>query len=171
MLPSFTASEQFHRMYAKSVVYANPNSPRYAAGGEFALVDGAFGSADDYRTNWVGFQQVDLVATLRLTSPRAISAITTRFLQNQGSWIFLPSHLLYEVSTDGVHYRRVFEQDLSKEAATASDDVAVKSYRAPVSERRVAYLRITAKNMGICPPWHEGAGGKAWLFTDEIVVE
>jgi len=25
--------------------------------------------------------------------------------------------------------------------------------------------------VGVCPEWHKGAGGKAWLFVDEIFVE
>jgi hypothetical protein len=32
-------------------------------------------------------------------------------------------------------------------------------------------VKIHAMNRGVCPPWHLGAGGKAWLFADEIVVE
>jgi len=28
-----------------------------------------------------------------------------------------------------------------------------------------------AKNRGVCPAWHPGAGQKAWLFVDEIAVE
>ena len=30
---------------------------------------------------------------------------------------------------------------------------------------------VTATNIKTCPPWHAGAGGKAWMFTDEIIVE
>ena len=33
------------------------------------------------------------------------------------------------------------------------------------------YLKIKVKNIGICPGGHLGAGGKAWLFVDEIVIE
>ena len=32
------------------------------------------------------------------------------------------------------------------------------------------YLRILAGNIGVCPSWHKGAGGKAWLFVDEIII-
>ncbi|MFH0992637.1 MAG: hypothetical protein V1799_21785 [bacterium] len=32
------------------------------------------------------------------------------------------------------------------------------------------HFRIRAKNIGVCPEGHPGAGGKAWLFLDEIVV-
>jgi len=33
------------------------------------------------------------------------------------------------------------------------------------------YVRVHAVNRRTCPPGHPGAGGKAWLFADEIVVE
>ena len=33
------------------------------------------------------------------------------------------------------------------------------------------YVRLAAHGIGACPPGHTGAGGKAWLFIDEIVVQ
>jgi len=36
---------------------------------------------------------------------------------------------------------------------------------------KARYLKVVATNTGICPSWHAGNGGKAWLFCDEITVE
>jgi hypothetical protein len=33
------------------------------------------------------------------------------------------------------------------------------------------YVKIKAKNVGVCPAWHAGNGGKAWIFVDELGVE
>jgi hypothetical protein len=33
------------------------------------------------------------------------------------------------------------------------------------------YIKVNAKNIGRCPPWHQGSGGAAWLFCDEVIVE
>ena len=33
------------------------------------------------------------------------------------------------------------------------------------------YIRVTAPNYGNCPEWHLGAGGKSWLFADEILIK
>jgi hypothetical protein len=30
------------------------------------------------------------------------------------------------------------------------------------------YLRVKAKNFGVLPEWHQGAGGEAFIFIDEI---
>ena len=35
----------------------------------------------------------------------------------------------------------------------------------------VRYVRVQAKNIGVCPAGHPGAGEKAWVMADEIVVE
>ncbi len=32
-------------------------------------------------------------------------------------------------------------------------------------------VRIRAKNRKLCPPWHTGAGNKAWIFADEILAQ
>ncbi len=37
--------------------------------------------------------------------------------------------------------------------------------------RRVRYIKMTAKNAGLLPEWHPGAGHPSWLFADEIMVE
>jgi hexosaminidase len=36
--------------------------------------------------------------------------------------------------------------------------------------REARYVRFSARSIGTCPPWHPGAGGKAWLFVDELIV-
>ncbi len=33
------------------------------------------------------------------------------------------------------------------------------------------HIRFVAKNVGECPPFHKGAGGNAWIFIDEIIIE
>ena len=33
------------------------------------------------------------------------------------------------------------------------------------------YIKVKVENYGICPDWHLGAGGNAWLFVDELTIE
>ena len=33
------------------------------------------------------------------------------------------------------------------------------------------YVRVQAENVGVCPEWHPGAGGKSWVFSDEMIIE
>ena len=32
------------------------------------------------------------------------------------------------------------------------------------------YIKLKASNIGQCPEYHPGSGGKAWIFTDEIII-
>ncbi len=35
---------------------------------------------------------------------------------------------------------------------------------------KAKYVKIIAHSIGNCPDWHQGAGGKSWIFSDEIMV-
>ena len=40
----------------------------------------------------------------------------------------------------------------------------------PEEQLRSFFLDELARNIGTCPEGHPGAGEKAWLFTDEIII-
>ena len=37
-------------------------------------------------------------------------------------------------------------------------------------QKPMRFLKVIARNTGVCPTWHSAAGKPAWLFADEIVV-
>ena len=49
--------------------------------------------------------------------------------------------------------------------------IQLESRFARVDNVQARYVRVVAKNIGTIPDWHPGAGGKAWIFADEIIVE
>ena len=49
------------------------------------------------------------------------------------------------------------------------EKVQVKEYGADIA-LEARYVRVRAKGLGVCPDWHKGAGSKAWLFVDEIIL-
>ncbi len=36
---------------------------------------------------------------------------------------------------------------------------------------KARFIKIAAKNIGVCPKWHPGSGNKAWIFIDEITIK
>ena len=152
----------------KEISFARPYSPKYSGHGNATLIDGHRGSTDFQNGKWLGFEAEDMTATLDLGGVQPITKVTAGFLQQQGSWIFLPSAVTFSASTDGKTWTQVAEVEYPVERSEA---VLVKDCtfaREPINAR---YIRIVARNVGTCPPWHAGAGDKAWLFVDEIVVE
>jgi predicted alpha-1,2-mannosidase len=144
--------------------------PQYSAGGPEALIDGARGGADFRTGTWQGFQGQDFEAVIDLGEIRGVSKVGAGFLQDVGSWIWLPTGVEFELSRDGVNFVR---------AATVKADgvsdrdtkVKVKELSAEFPRRDARFVRVRAYNYGSVPPWHPGAGGKAWIFIDEITVD
>jgi hypothetical protein len=76
--------------------------------------------------------------------------------------------VVFSVSDDGTTFTRVGVVAHSIDPASRKTIIHDFSLEHPLNTR---YLKIHAKNMGQCPPWHPGAGDKAWIFCDEIIVE
>jgi hexosaminidase len=110
-----------------------------------------------------------LSATIDLGEERKIRRISAGFLQDYSSWIFLPSSVEYRISQDGEEFR-----SLGTIANTVPIDrrgVLVREFEKRIRHGSARYVKIVAKNIGVNPAGHPGAGEKALLFADEIVIE
>lgn len=144
--------------------------PRYDGGGTLGLADGLRGGRAHTDGRWQGFEGDDLAAVVDLGQERNISAVTIGFLQNIPSWAFFPRSVEVALSSDDKEYR-ARPAVAGFEAADSQTAVALRDVRIDTGGARARYIRITAKSIGLCPEGHAGAGSKAWLFADEIIVE
>ncbi|MBI9064720.1 MAG: chitobiase/beta-hexosaminidase C-terminal domain-containing protein [Marinilabiliaceae bacterium] len=145
--------------------YKKAYSPKYRAGGDFALCDGMKGDtfADG---KWQGFHGEDLDVTFDLRIAKSMSEISVRFIESQANWIFLPEQVSISVSADGEVYQ-VVEQFINKMTPSEQDN-EIKSFKASLKgQQKIRYIRVFAKNIGHCPEWFQGSG-KAWIFADEV---
>ena len=148
---------------------SSPPNPQYSAGGDQALIDGLRGGADFRLGRWQGFSGVELEAELDLGRVMPLHRISTGFLHDQASWIFLPLEVSYQTSVDGHAWQP---------AGAAAGDVDPHQER-PVrrelgvvlASTRARFIRLRTRSLLKCPPWHPGAGGPAHLFADEIAAE
>jgi predicted alpha-1,2-mannosidase len=169
-LPSKTVASLHTKMIDHRTVQLQfPYAPQYAASGPQTLVDFITGTTSFQTGAWQGFEGVDLIATVDLGEIKNIKQIATTFLQDQGSWIFLPKEVSYAISTDGQHFTAfdAINYDAAKEDASKLIHAFVRSFNAT----KVRYVKMTAKTIGQCPSWHLGAGGTSWIFADEIAIE
>ncbi len=140
----------------------------YAAGGDEALIDFLKGG-NDFRTgDWQGYHGVDILATVDLSKKEKVNKVSITFLQDNKSWIFMPLKVRLLVSDDGKNF--VKKGELSPQSDERLEGSILEDFDFSVNER-VRYIRIEAVNRGVCPSWHLGAGGEAWIFADEIRVE
>ena len=158
-----------HKALGQSPRLTYPFSNRYKGGGDIGLVNGLRGSKFHTDGLWQGFEKDDLVAEIDLGNSMKLKKITVGFLHNINSWIFLPISVEFAVSGDGRDFEAIatVKSDVSPNFA----DVAIEDFSVKVSGKKARFVRIQAKSTGLCPDWHPSAGGKAWLFADEIIIE
>lgn len=142
---------------------------KYAGGGEIGLTNGLRGSKFYLDGVWQGFEGDDLIADIDLGQNRPIQGISVGFLQNTGVWIFLPSEVNFSLSANGSDFYQA--ASVIGDSTLRSPDIVIKDFSCRLSGQEARWIRVHAKSLGICPDWHPGAGGKAWLFADEIIVE
>lgn len=152
----------------KPVVYSIPNSRSYPANGVNSLTDGIRGTLEVGK-QWHGFNGNDMIATVDLEKQVTATGITLGCLQDYRQWIFFPTSVKFEVSEDGKSYREI--QTLINTIPATDQRAQLKDFKIKFPEQAIRSIRITAKNIGVCPPGHVGENQSAWLFCDEIIVE
>ncbi|KAA3631891.1 MAG: hypothetical protein DWQ02_15680 [Bacteroidetes bacterium] len=143
-------------------------SEYYAASGQNALTDGLLGSLAYNDGNWQGYIESDIIATIDLGKIQKVKRIKTQFLRDQRVWIFLPSEVIIAYSIDGKNYELV---DTHKNQLIPMEGISIQEIDLAGLNKKARFIRITAKNAGPCPDWHPGAGGKSWVFMDEVLID
>ena len=158
----------WNTLFCKKIIYVNSPSPKYPGAGNKTLLDGICGNGNFSDGKWQGFEGENFDVIIDLGNPIDVSNVSIDFLQNAASWIFMPENVEVSVSTDGIKYIPfTIENDIPEKTTKP----IIKQFKASFNKAEVEFIHIKATNIGVCPPWHPGAGGKAWLFCDEIIIQ
>jgi len=167
---SLAVTAKYHHLpHDWKITLLSKYSSQYTGGGDLSLIDGIRGTSNLSDGAWQGYQGKDLIAIVDLGEVQQVSTVAVGFLQDIGSWIWMPRGVDVELSLDGKTFRPAMSitSDVSEKREGAITKEFVKSIP-PTSAR---YLRIRAVNFGKIPAWHPGSGGDAWIFADEIIIE
>ncbi len=167
--PVLEKSLKIHKSTGSKVILTNPPAEKYSGGGEFGLTNSIRGSLNHADGRWHGFEGDNLEAVIDLGEQMSINRLTGSFLNNIKTWIFLPRKVVFSVSNDGENFETVAELD--NELPENYPEKEIKEFTVEIPAKEVRYIRVFAENVSIVPEWHMGAGGKAWVFCDEIIVE
>jgi alpha-L-fucosidase len=163
-----TTSEYIKCKKVKSVKIENEFSAKYSPFGANTIINSKRGSLDFTDNQWLGFEGTDASVILDLGEEKHLQKISAGFFQQQGSWIFLPEKVLFSLSGDGNVWKNLNE---IKTITEKNESVFVKDFSIQVESGKARFIKMYAKNIGICPDWHDGKGSKAWIFLDEIIIE
>ena len=152
----------------KSIVLHTKYANQYAAAGDKTLIDYQRGGSN-YRTgNWQGYRE-NLEAVVDLGEIRNINTVALGCLQDIRSWIFYPKQVEYFTSIDGENF--TYSGKVNTTFPDSLDGNFIHDYTLNLAKTKAKYIKIKAENYGICPDWHLGAGGKTWLFVDELIIK
>lgn len=141
----------------------------YTGGGNDALIDGVRGALNWRVGNrWQGFWGKDFEAIIDLGKVTSINTVQIGAIQDTNAWIVFPPTTTFYISETNDNFRQVAVVN----APMAANDytIAIKEIKASIGAT-ARYIKIVAKNYGVLPTWHEGAGGLAHLFFDEIQIK
>ena len=172
MVPSFVALRQFNRLNIKNTTFVNPPAERYGKEADIALMDGKKGMAGDYYNDWLGFQGVDMEATIALSLPTNINVVKVGLCHEPNDWVMWPKAVWVSFSKDGKEFTD-WEQ---AELPVFNKPDKMQGYgrieaRAKVDAKQVMFVRVKVENQGVLPDWHPYKGEKAWIMVDEVSLE
>ncbi len=142
---------------------------QYTGGGPKGLIDGIRGTLNWASGEWQGYQAQDFVAVIDLKKETEIKKLGGGFLQDARPWIWMPTRIEFEVSTDGENFTKIAE--IKTDVSPEDMEPKIRDYVREIKPVRARYVRVKAYNLGKIPAWHPGAGFDAFIFVDEIFIE
>ncbi len=90
-------------------------------------------------------------------------------MQDTRSWILYPKQVSYEISEDGINYKPfgVIENGVAADDYNLQMRTFLHNNQVNAKAR---FVKVKATNFGKLPDWHQGNGGDAFIFIDEIEV-
>ena len=144
-------------------------NPQYHAGGPEGLLDGIHGTENWRKGDWQGYQAQDFEAVVDMKKSKAVNEIVATFLQESRSWILMPTEVEFFISSDGKRFQSIgkIKTDLNPKIT----DATISRYAVNGYGKKARYVKVVAKNFGKLPDWHQGFGGHAFIFIDEIEIK
>jgi hypothetical protein len=143
-------------------------NPQYHAGGNEGLIDGIFGTENWRKGDWQGYQSQDFEAVVDLQVIKEFSSIGTTFLQDSRSWILMPTKVEYYVSNDNINFTLAGTVENTIDPKETENKIKNFSFD---KKLKAKYVKVKAINFGKLPQWHQGFGGDAFIFIDEITIK
>lgn len=147
-------------------------NPQYHAGGKDGLLDGINGTTNWRKGDWQGYQTQDFEAVVDLQNVKEVSNFSATFLQDQRSWILMPTKVEYYSSTDNINFTLI--TTVANDVDPKKDENTIKDFSFTASKPiNARYVKVKAYNYGKLPEWHLGFpyNGDAFIFIDEIIIK
>ena len=144
-------------------------NPQYTAGGDEGIIDGLHGDVNWRKGEWQGYQSQDFEAVIDLGENKKLSTFEAGFLQDSRSWILMPVKVEFYASSDNKTFVLIGSETHN---INPKDDVnQIKQFVLSNQNVKARFIKVKAYNFGKLPEWHQGFGGDAFIFVDEISIK
>lgn len=132
--------------------------------GTTALVNGIEGAHRYNDAQWLGFSGDDLEAVIDMGAVQTVQHIRMNFLHYPWQRVWAPVQLNVYVSEDGATFKDVYAQ---KDFPVNG----INKVQAAFPAVKARYVKVVGKNKGLLGNGEYGAGTKALLMIDEVMVD
>jgi hypothetical protein len=140
----------------------------YKGSGALTLFDLEKGDEDFGTGKWLGFQDTPFEIQMDFKSPQNIQNIAFSTLAAEGSHIFPPSKVEVWIKTQSSDWKLMDTQ--KPEQPTGNRDRMLQMYESKINQNDILAIKAKLTPVNPLPKWHPGAGGKGWVFIDEILI-
>ena len=81
----------------------------------------------------------------------------------------MPTKVEYYTSNDNLNFS--LASTIENDIEAKDNDLRIKYFEAEISPQKARFVKVVAYNAGKLPLWHQGAGGDAFIFIDEINIK
>ncbi len=172
MVSSFVALRQFNRLNIKNTTFVNSPAERYGKEADIALMDGKKGVSGDWQNDWLGFEGVDMEATMELAVPTIIKVVKIGLCHEPQSWVMWPKGVWVSFSKNGKDFTdwQMAELPVFDRPDKMQGFGRIEA-RLRTDGNQWKFVRVKVENQGVLPDWHPYKGEKAWIMVDEVTIE
>lgn len=155
-----------HPSIGLPVEYLTTPNPRYNTGGNLALVDGIVGSLPWRGNEWTGFDTSSIELIVDLKKVVTISSFLINFLEDQGSWIYLPKTVEILYSKNKRKWKSLPPQNVNSGMNEKNSNFLHKQN----VDKKARYVKVCIKADEKIALDNPGAGHVPWTFIDELIL-
>ncbi|UCS91882.1 chitobiase/beta-hexosaminidase C-terminal domain-containing protein [Echinicola marina] len=143
-------------------------SGQYQGKGKETLFDLEKGDSNYASGDWLGFKDEPMILELSIPEGGNAGNIAFSFIYHEQAHIFPPVKILVQGKMGEGAWKTIIEDSPKVPEKRRASRMKQVSY--PLDGAHYDHLRIEIHPNQHLPSWHRSAGGKGWVFIDEVVI-
>lgn len=140
-----------------------PPNKNFDHNGSLNIVDGIQGAIPWKGDQWLGFNEGKVELIIELDSVAILRNFNIGFLNQKGSWIYLPESMKVSVSIDKSNWKLIQDVPIEGNENIEREKHLLNTYG--------KFIKVEIFPLEKIPVGNGGAGTKPWTFIDEIQID